>query len=308
MADFTTVMTTVADVDDSLINEHDRQFIVAAADEGIMDQFASYRQRISAKSIEFPKYEQLALSTTPLVEKEDPASTVLVDSQIIFTPQEYGDVVTPTKLASLQSGGRADLAASRLTGIAGGRTLDKLAILACEASSNELTPGAVGEAALTATDVMTATFLNELYNKLKRESIAPLSDGMYVAVMHDDCAHDLRDSAGSGSWQDINKHTDSSSILRGQIGMLGGFKIVVDNNITVNTDAGSGTVDSYHTLCMGFNAFGKAESQPLMQKITGPFDKLARFVNFGYHWVGTYGLVDTDALYLGTTASSVGSN
>ncbi len=308
MADFTTVMTSSAEVDDSIILEYDRQFIVAQADEGVMDQFVSYRSEINAKSIEFPKYDQLPLKTTPLLEKEDPASDALVDNQIILTPAEHGGVVTTTKLANLQTGGRADLAASRLTGISAQRTLDKLAVLAAEASSNELTPTGGAENTLLATDVMTAQFLNKLYNKLARQKIAPLSGGMYVAVMHDDVAHDLRNSVGSGSWVDVSKYSRPEEVFRNEVGMLGGFRIVVDNNITINTDAGSTTVDTYHTLCMGFNALGKAESSPLMQKITGPYDKLARFVNIGWHWCGQYGIVDQDALYLGTTASSVGAN
>jgi N4-gp56 family major capsid protein len=250
----------------------------------------------------------LSLSTTPLLEKEDLASSALSDSQIIFTPQEYGDVVTTTYLSNLQSGGRADAAASRLVGIAGGRTLDKLAVLAAEASSNELTPTGAAESTLLASDVMTATFLNSLYNKLARQSIAPLAEGQYVCVMHDDVIHDLRDSAGSGSWQDINKYARPEEVLRNEVGMIAGFRIVRDNNITINADAGDTAVDTYHSLCMGFNALGKAESSPLMQKMTGPFDKLGRFVNLGYHWCGQYGIVDQDALYIGTTASSVGAN
>ncbi len=308
MADFTTVMTGTAEIDDSIIEEFDRQFIIAAADEGVMDQFVSYRKSVDGKSVEFPKYDQLALATTPLLEREDLASSALSDSQIIFTPAEYGDVVTTTKLANLQSGGRADAAAARLVGIAGGRTLDKLAVLAAEASSNELVVGGGLESALTGSDVMTVSFLNSLYNKLARASIAPLSSGMYVAVMHDDVIHDLRDSAGSGSWQDINKYARPEDVLRNEVGMIAGFRIVRDNNVSINADAGSATVDTYHTLCMGFNALGKAESSPLMQKITGPFDKLGRFLNVGYHWVGQYGIVDQDALYIGTTASSVGAN
>lgn len=305
---FTTVMSTVSDVDDSIVQEFDQQFIIASADEGVMDQFVSYQRDIDAKSIEFPKYDQLALATTPLTEDEDPASAALVDSQILFTPQEYGNVVTPTKLASLQTGGKADRAAARLTGINAGRTLDKLAIEAAEASSNELTPTGGAENTLVASDVMTVSFLNSLYNKLARESVAPLSEGMYVCVMHDDVIHDLRDSAGSGSWQDINKYARPEQVLRNEVGMVAGFRIVRDNNITINTDAGSATVDTYHSLCMGFNALGKAESSPLMQKITGPFDKLGRFLNVGWHWCGKYDIVDQDALYLGTTASSVGAN
>lgn len=304
---FTTNMTAVAQVDDSLILEYDKQFIIAHAQEQVMDQFVSYKRQIDAKSIEFPKYAQLTLQTSSLTEDADVTSEALSDSQIILTPAEYGNVVTTTKLANLQSGGRADLAAARLAGINMGRSLDKLAVLAAEGSANELTVAA-SEAATVATDVMTVSFLNQLYNKLARASVPGLSDGMYVAVMHDDVIHDLRDSAGSGSWQDISKYQRSEEILKNEVGMIAGFKIIRDNNVTINTDAGSTTVDTYHTLCLGFNALGKAESSPAKMVISGPFDKLSRFVNIGWHACVDYGIVDQDALWIGTTASSVGAN
>lgn len=308
MADFTTVLTTTADVDASIILEFDKQFIVAAAQEQVMDQFVSYKKAIDAKSIQFPKYARLSIDTTPLVETEDPASEALVDEPILLEPKEHGRVVTTTKLANLQTGGTADRAAARLVGLNGGRTMDRLAIEAAEASANSSTVTGGAENTLLASDIMTVTYLNELYNKLARTNIMPLSDGMYVAVMRDDVIHDLRNSAGTGSWQDIKKFTSSEEILKNQVGELAGFKIVKDNNITVNTDAGSGTVDTYKTLCMGFNALGKAESSPLQQKITGPFDKLARFMNMGWYAAVEYGIVDQDALHVGITASSVGQN
>ena len=186
--------------------------------------------------------------------------------------------------------------------------MDKLAVLAGGGSANELTPTGGAESAIVAGDVMTATFLNQLYNKLARASIPPLSDGMYVAIMHDDQIHDLRNSVGAGSWQDIKKYTGTEDILKNQVCMVSGFKIIRNNNITVNTDAGAASVDTYHALCMGFNALGKAESQGLTQRITGPFDKLSRFMNVGWHAVVDYGIVEQDALFLGTTASSVGIN
>lgn len=308
MADFTTVMTTVADVDDSIIELMDKQFIVAMADLGIMDQLVTYKSEFKAKSIEFPKYSQLALATTPLGEKEDPASVALVDAPIVLTPAEYGQVVTPTKLASLQSGGKADLAAARLTGMNLARTMDKLAVIAAEASANAVTVTGGLENTLLATDVMTISFLNELYNKLSRTNILPLVDGSYVAVMHDDVIHDLRVSVGSGSWVDISKYSKPETVLKNEIGMAGGFRILRDNNITINADAGDTNVDTYKTICMGYNALGKAVSSAPMQKITGPFDKLGRFLNIGWTGCVDYGIVDQDALWVGISASSVGSN
>jgi len=306
---FTTNMTGTTQVDNSIIEEFDAQYIIAAADMGIMDQLVSYKRNIGAKSIEFPKYSQMALATTPLTEDADVTSEAMVDAQVILTPAEYGNVITTTKLANLQTGGKADLAAARLVGMNQGRTLDKLAVLACEGSANELTVDGGAESALTATDIMTVSFLNQLYNKLSRVGgIQPLLGGMYVAVMHEDVAFDLRNSAGSGSWQDISKYQKSEEVLKGEIGMLAGFRILTDNNITINADAGASAVDTYHTLCMGFNSLGKAVSEDAHGVLTGPFDKLARFANIGWRGCLDYGIVDQDALWMGTSASSVGAN
>jgi len=161
---FTTVMTTAADVDDSILQDYDKQFLIASADEGIMEQLVTYRRVIEGESTNFKKYSQLGLETTPLTEDEDKASEALVDSPIVLTPQEFGKVVTTTKLANLQTGGVADLAAARLVGINAGRSLDKQAVLVAEASANELVVTGGLESALTASDVITASFLNKLYN------------------------------------------------------------------------------------------------------------------------------------------------
>lgn len=308
MADFTTAMTSLAEVDDSDVVEYDRQFIIAAADEGVMEQLVSYRKGTPGTSVNFPKYSQLALATTALTDKEDPASEAVADSNIQLSPVEYGNVVTRTQLAQIQTEGKIDMAIPKLVGSNMGRSQDKLAILAAEAGSNELFADDTSEATLTATDVMTKTFLNKLYNKLSRASIAPLSDGMYVAVMHEDVAFDLRDSASAGDWVDLLKYTKPENALRNEIGALGGFKILIDNNVTINADAGASTVDSYHTLCMGFNALGKASGLDPHMVVSGPYDKLNRFVNFGWKGIFKYGIVDTDALWLGTSASSVGAN
>lgn len=307
---FTTNMSAVAQLDDSIVLEYEKQFIIAAADMGIMDQFATYKKQINAKSIEFPKYAQLALQTSALDEDDDVTSEAMSDSQILLTPAEYGNAITTTRLANLQTGGRADLAAAKLVGINAGRSMDKLAILAAEASGNQLFGKAAGsEAALVATDVIDVDLINRLYNKLKRTGVAPLGNGQYVLVLHDDVAFDLRNATGVGSWQDISKYTGSvDQIFKGEIGSLMGFRVVIDSNISVNTDAGASAVDSYHCLALGYNALGKAESDPMKMVVSGPFDKLQRFANIGWHTAVKYGIVDTDACFVGTVASSVGVN
>lgn len=304
---FTTNMTGSAELDNSILEEMDAQFLVANAEQGVMDQFVSLRRDIGAKSIEMPKYAQLALATTPLDEDEDVTSQAMSDQQIILTPAEYGSAVTRTKLASLQTGGKADLAAARLVGINMGRTLNKLAVLAAEASSNVSTVDGGLESALTAEDIMTVAYMNKQYNRLARANVPTLAEGTYVACMHDDVIHDLRNSTGSGSWQDVAKYASPESILKNEVGMIAGFRVVRENASTITADAAT-TVDSYRSLFLGFNGLGKAVSQEGRIVITGPFDKLARFVNVGWHAVLQYKVIDPEACLVGVSASSVGAN
>ncbi len=305
---FVANMSGTAQLDDSLVLAFEQAFMVANGQNNVMDQFAQYNQVIGAKSIQMTKYARLALATTPLTEDEDAGRSQLSDSQILFTPAEYGAVVTRTNLASLQSGGKVDLAAAQIVGINAGSTTDKLGVLALSGSSNVLYGGdATGEADLASNDICDAAFLNKIYNKLARANV-PSIGGAYVAVLHDDQIHDLRSASGAGSWEDVNKYTNAMAPLMNEVGMFKGFRIVRNNNVVFADQTGAGTVDAYKGLFFGANALGKAESQPLSIRVTGPFDALARFVNVGWYGVMQYGIVDTDAVWVGMTASSVGAN
>jgi len=308
MADFTTAMTGVAVADDGIVLAYDQAFLLAVAETSMMDQFVTTKRDIGAKSITLTKYAQLAAATTALTDKEDVTSEALTDSAIVVTPVEQGNVVTTTRLANLQNAGKVDLAAAQLVGMNASRTQNKLAIAVAEASANTLTVDGTAESALTPTDIMTVEFLNKLYNKLARASVPGLQGDQYVAVMHDDVIHDLRNATGAGSWTDVQKYSDAGPVFRNEVGSLGGFRVVRNNDITINTDAGATTTDTYHTICLGYNGLGKAVSQDVGMTMTGPFDKLGRFVNLGWYGVFKYGIIDTDAVWTGTCAASLGTN
>lgn len=304
---FTTVMTTVSSLDDSIVQAYDSAFIVAAEQSDVMSPFVTYRADIGAKSIEFPKYAKLGAFTTPLTETDDVTSTEMTDTKVLFTPAEYGGVVTVTALASLQTGGKADLAAARLVGDSVGKTQNVLAIRALEASTNVYIPGAGTEAGLVAGDVMSGTVLNRVYNKLARASIPTLADGLYVAFMHDDVIADLRANASAGDWTDVVKYANPETALLNEVGVYKGFRIVRNNDCAFADQTGAGTVDAYKSSFMGFNGLGLAVSKAPGMVITQS-DKLNRFVNMGWHGVMKYGIVDTDAVWTTLTSSSLGAN
>lgn len=305
---FTINLSTTADVDDSVVKEFDAEFRVALTEQGAASQFASMRKDFEAESISLPKYEQLGLATTPLIETDDVDSEAMLDSKVLVQPKEYGKVVTTTKLASLQTKGMADRAAARLVGINAGRTDNKLAILALDASTNVIYANAGGQAAITASDVMTGTLMGQAYNKLARKEALGVANGDYVMLAHDDVIHDIREASGAASWVDVHKYALPDQALRNEVGMYKGIRVVRDNLCTILPDAGDLTTDVYRSYVIGFNAFGVGISNPVEMRATGPFDKLSRFINLGWYGVMEYKIVEQDALWTIETASSVGAN
>ena len=308
MADFTTNMTGVAAADDGIVLAYDQAFLLAVAETSMMDQFCTIKSDINAKSITMTKYAQLAAATTALTDKEELDGVALVDSAITLTPLEFGNAVTTTRLANLQNAGKVDVAAAQLVGLNAARTQNSLAIVAAEASSNTLTVDGGAEGNLLATDVMTVAFMNKLYNKLARASVPYLEGGQYVAVMHDDVIHDLRNAVGAGSWTDVQKYTNADTVFRNEVGSIGGFRIVRNNDVTIHANAGDTNVDTYDTICLGANGLGKAVSQNVGMTLVEGGDKLGRFVHLGWYGVFAYGIVDTDACWTGTCAASLGAN
>ena len=307
MADYTQVMSGTAELDDSAIEEFEAQFLLSQEAMGVADQFASWERQIGAKSIAITKYDHMALNTTPLLEREDVVSTAMSDSEVLFTPKEYGDVITTTALANLQSGGKVNLGAARIVGINAGRVMNRLALLAMDASTRILFAGdATGLGDMDAADEADASLLEKAYSALADTSSIglPQAGGEFVAIMHDNVIASLRSGTAAGSWQDVNKYTDASSILKNEVGMFKGFRIIRDNLATkvVGGALGDGS-DAYNSYYLGFNAFGKAQSQDTVQVISQT-DKLNRFLNIGWKSCVEYGIVEQDALVISQSVKS----
>ncbi|HHM02218.1 MAG TPA: N4-gp56 family major capsid protein [Caldithrix abyssi] len=225
---------------------------------------------------------------------------------MVFTPAEYGNVVTTTKLANLQSGGKADLDAARVVARNMVETLNALGGMAAAASANvRLANGAASEGAIVAADLIQASDLDYVHNRLHRKNIDKFDGELYVALAHPDVIDDVKQQTG---FTDVAKYADAMQLLRNEIGVYKGFRWVSTAGMPVNTDAGNLTVDTYDTAFLGRNALGKAVSWVPELKITGPFDKLGRLVNVGWYGVLKYGIVDQDALWIITSASSFGAN
>jgi N4-gp56 family major capsid protein len=308
MAAFYTNETVSSSISAAQVLAYDKSFIVAAGQNQVLDQFVQYEEVIKAKSITLPKFQRLVPTSTPLTETDDATRATLSVSAVTITPAEFGQVVTPTNLAILQSGGKAALAAMTLAGMDCGRSQDVRAMVTMDASGNAYIANGKTNSTLLATDIANRTFMNYFYNKLARHSVQSL-DGSYIAVMHDDVINDLRaDTTVNASWTDVQKYSNPETVLKNEVGMFGGFRIVRQNLATVANQTGGANIDVYNTYFLGFNGLGKGVSQAPELTVTGPFDSLGRFVNIGWYGVYDYAIIDTDACWLGQCASSVGLN
>jgi N4-gp56 family major capsid protein len=308
MADIYTTITDAAVLDADEVTKYSNMVILSAQPELVADQAATVRESGPAKVFQFAKYATLTKISSGITDGEEIASVALADSTVTITPVDYGNVVSLLKIADLQSGNKAGMAAAQLIGYNAGVSIDGLAITALDAfGGTVIYPNSATAASnLSTSDVMDMVFANRLYNKLARAN-RPSIGGMYIGIAHDDVLHDLRVDTANGGWSDVSKYADPNSVLRGEVGMFGGIRWLRSANATVTSDS-NGTIDSYKVNVVGFNALGKAESLPLTLKITGPFDKLGRVVHFGWNWVGEFDTIDADNQVQGICASSVGSN
>jgi len=302
------IITTAALLDDSVITLMDQAFLLAAQDNIVIDQFVDVKRDIKAKTIEIPKYPKLAKQTTPLTDGVDVDSVGMSDTKISFTPAEYGNVVTTTKLANLQTGGKADLATAAVVAMNMVETLNRLGCMALQASTNiRLANGAASEDVIDADDMIKDADLEYVFNRLHRKNIPKFDGELYVALAHPDVIDDLKKAANT-AWMEVSKYANALSVLKHEMGIYKGFRWGAPAGMEPNADAGAEAVDTYDTAFLGKNALGKAVSLDPGLTITGPFDKLGRMMNIGWYGVLKYGIVDSDSLWIVKSASSFGAN
>jgi N4-gp56 family major capsid protein len=290
---------------DRLVQIYNQQFIISGNLTNGIQSLCTQRDSINGKAEEFVIYTKLTKQTTALTEDNDTPSEAMSDTKITITPAEYGNVVSRTNLVDLQSGGMVTMAAYELAGFNARESVENKMILVGEAGANEIIVTQAAEASLAATNILTAQYVNRAFNKLKRVGIP----GPYYALAHSDVIFDIKADAGTGNFLSVNQYNPDGrlTILDNEVGYFGGFRWIESPLVTINADAGAGAVDTYHTQFFGYNAFGYVESQAVHPTLVTN-DKQQRFYHIG--WLGCYefGIVDSNAHWIVTSAATLGAN
>ena len=313
MSDLFSTLTDKAVLDASQVEEWKEGVILLSKEANYFSPgspLVSQTQVADASIATFLKFSQLSNGSSALSDGVEVTSEAITDAETNVTLAEYGNVVTTTSLGHIVTGGRLNPAAAELVGMNMGTSMDKIAIAKGEAGSNELIVTQAAESSLTSSDIITDTYIDRAYNKLRRANIMPLPGGLYGAVMHPDVVYDLKAATSSGDWYDLSKYTNPEIVNRSNFSIFKGFLIYESSNVTINANAGNSNVDSYHSQFFGYNAFAYAQSsaKPPSPTLVGGTDKLERFVHLGWYGVFEYALLDTNAHWLVTSASTVGAN
>lgn len=260
--------------------------------------------------VSFEFWSDLSLATTALTETVDVDAVGLSDSQVTVTPAEYGNAILVTlrlRTDTMVIGFDAD--AANIVSENMVKTIDRLARTALDGGTNVDYVTAASEAAITASNIITANEVRQKHAELRAANARPWSGSYYGAVIHPHVAYDLKRETGDAAW--LAPHInggDAGAVYSNEIGSFAGFRFLESPDTYLGADAGSGAVDTYTTYFYGSECLAEAESIP-PHMVMGPVtDKLKRFQPLGWHAYLGFDTFREAALRRLLSASSIGAN
>jgi len=191
-------------------------------------------------------------AVTQLTEGTPPTSIAVGVSPVDRTPTQYGVNVELTDLVVLTS--FFDLIDATLVevGKAIARKIDSVIQTVVNAGTNVIYAGNKTSRSLLGNgDLIDVRLIIRAVQRLRANNAPEFPGGGYACVMHPAVAHDLMSNPSTGQWLDIKKYAVPENIFRGEIGSLGGARIVQTSNV----DTFSSTVTVYPTTLIGADAY-----------------------------------------------------
>jgi N4-gp56 family major capsid protein len=210
--------------------------------------------RGSGKVIEFRRFDNLAVATTPLTEGTAPTLKDMTVNAITATIAQYGDAVGFSDLVTLVAIDPLLTETAQILGDQAAETIDEVVrdILAA-GTTVQYANDATSRVTVGSNDNMTVAEIREALLTLKLNRARPFSDGFYHAVIHPRVAFDLM---ADTEWRDAQNYGQTGRIFDGSLGSLYGVKFWETDKAPVWADAGQTSEDVYGSLIFGQNAYG----------------------------------------------------
>jgi len=214
----------------------------------------------------FTRLESSAVTTgTTSNDGVTPADTAFNASSITATPTQYrvvvsiSDVVIGNNVIDFLRGAAVEV------GNAMAEKIDAVIQTEVMAGTNVIYAGtATARTGIAVTDILTATHLSQAAAYLRSKSSPTFDGGSYIGLIHPFQALDLRTNTAVGAWLDANKYATPDKIFQGEVGKLGGIRIIE----APFQQTFASTVTVYPALFIGSDAYGVSNFDALQVLMT----------------------------------------
>lgn len=311
---FTGIQTSDSGLSPTMKTYYDRRLLQRALPVLLFNKFGQKRRipRHAGKTIEFRKWQSLGVAKTPLVEGEPPAPQTMSQTSIQATPVQQGAFVKYTDVVSTTTFDPLLEEASDLLGEQAGETIDELIRDVLVNGTNVIyANGGTSDAAIAATDILSVALIREAVLMLELGRAKKIG-GSWHAIIEPRTAHDIQ---GTNEWVQANQYAGSRRIFDGSLGQLYGVTFWVTDKVMFADQSGAGTVDVYHSLFFGRDAYGIVSleghnlqfiNKPLGS--AGAADPLNQYGTAGWKVMFTTRILNDEFMVRVVHATSTGDN
>lgn len=199
-------------------------------------------------TLTFVAVPDLPINVTPLTEAQTPTPRALSITTVSVSTNQYGDLVEISDLAKVKSPIQITEIASEHVSRQANESLDQIArdVIAAGGTA-KFANSKAGRANLAAGDVVNAAELRKLRSQMRKAKIPTMADGSYLFMCSPEVEYDIRNDSATGGFIDVNKYARPEEILRGEVGKLEGFRILV----IVNAPTFASTTTVHASIAVG---------------------------------------------------------
>ena len=244
----------------------------------------------SGTTVNWRKFNALAITDTELTEGVTPNGKSLSVTAITAEAKQYGDFVVISDLLAKTGIDKAMTEGAVLCGEQAALKIDSVILAAMSAGATNVTL-ASGETKLTSARV------RKIVLELKKKNARRFPDGYFHAIISPAQAYELMGETNSG-WIDAAKYGSIKKLLKGELGELHGVRFMESTNVG-NTAYIYGA-DSYGVVDME----GGAGKPGIITKdfgSSGVDDPLNQRASVGWKNLFVAKVLDADAIYKVTT-------
>ena len=245
---------------------YDRMFLEVLEKTLRYDQF-SYKRNIPVHEgdiIVFNRYLNFPAKTTSLTEGTVSASNVLSSELVSATVVGYGDHILLSDLVQLTAIDPKLKGSIPRLAYQAALTIDSL--VRNEVRDNGTQVFVSTAQALTAiidTNVLLADHIKDNVRALRAGDVMPVdAEGNYVLLVHPNTAYDLMTDVSAGGWLDITKYTSKPELFKGEVGKIGGARVLESSNVDRTTSGiSAGATAAYYNTLIGHQAYASVGLQ-----------------------------------------------